>query len=1062
MTKLTVQMLKTVKTSIGSSQFFLCFFLLFQTLLFAQEFEFQLTSTDETCTANGCLQFQAQFNGTTVSPVYTVYRLPDTTNHLTITSANSYCGLQAGTYRVIANISFEGQNYSQQKEVTITANFANLDFGLNAFSEGCGETAALVVMPISGTPSQYEITAGPVTRPLQNSPVFPGLASGTYTVRVFDTCGQAIVHSHTFATQTPGLSHISSPFFMATDCEMASWSQKVIATTFLAYPLTVTYTITGPDGSEINYTGTIASGGYTENDVIFDVELPIGPMFTYEITVRDNCGNEVSRSGEATAGRLSAQVSLVEATCAGNSYQVVGAQSASIVQAPELYPNQLPFVLTADAEGNFPTGFLTPGRYVFEVMVCDEIQTLPLVVTPLGNGPIISVQKGCEIGEASLFIRAIQGTSAAVLLEAPESYDVDLPLDLTGTINSGVIRLGDLPAGIYVFRITNTCNYTERVEINVEGFAYQNNTTVIRHCGTFDLDMQYSDNNSSAPELWLQKWNPLTGQWCHPLTMMPMADGEIDGSSAMQLINQAINYNFSITGQFRIVAGNWVYSADAPQVTCLLPVMEFEFDPAPVIENIYSVSCDDLRFDVVVEATGVAPLQYSIATYNGEIFHFDNGTSPLFTNLAPGIYNFVVTDACSNVSNAFFDTSQPVPFGITESGLCEGQIYELQAPNFPFLQYEWRKEGSNNVLSTNFNLQLNNYSATDLGTYTVTLIAPNTDSCLNRTLSEVVDTIELRPHSGNDLQLSRCSSEAINLQTLLSGIFDTDGIWTNASGETIAASVNLQPGVHQFFYTTSSSCHPDDVAEIEIEILAPIQAPTIAVDGDFCGTQAVTITAVAQEGTTLNWSGPNGFTSNENTLVFENLTAEQTGWYSVKANNESCESDEVQIWVERLSVPEFTILDNCQNEVKQLAVSVEGTTSFNINWSGPNGFTSNANPVSLLGQQPGEYRGEVVFENGCTSAQIIEVATTMCTIPKGVSPNGDAQNDNWDLSGFGENLKVKIFNRYGMCVYEMNNYANQWKGQDKKGNELPSATYYYVVTTAEGESKTGWVYLIRS
>ena len=41
------------------------------------------------------------------------------------------------------------------------------------------------------------------------------------------------------------------------------------------------------------------------------------------------------------------------------------------------------------------------------------------------------------------------------------------------------------------------------------------------------------------------------------------------------------------------------------------------------------------------------------------------------------------------------------------------------------------------------------------------------------------------------------------------------------------------------------------------------------------------------------------------------------------------------------------------------------------------------------------------------------------------------------------------------------NYTDQWKGQTDKGDELPSATYYYVIEFNNGEPKTGWIYLIR-
>jgi flagellar hook assembly protein FlgD len=50
-----------------------------------------------------------------------------------------------------------------------------------------------------------------------------------------------------------------------------------------------------------------------------------------------------------------------------------------------------------------------------------------------------------------------------------------------------------------------------------------------------------------------------------------------------------------------------------------------------------------------------------------------------------------------------------------------------------------------------------------------------------------------------------------------------------------------------------------------------------------------------------------------------------------------------------------------------------------------------------------------------------------------------------------------------MKVYEKSNYINEWGGEDEKGNELPTGTYYYVIEFKDGKDpKTGWIYLNRA
>ncbi|RZJ31259.1 MAG: gliding motility-associated C-terminal domain-containing protein [Flavobacterium sp.] len=128
-------------------------------------------------------------------------------------------------------------------------------------------------------------------------------------------------------------------------------------------------------------------------------------------------------------------------------------------------------------------------------------------------------------------------------------------------------------------------------------------------------------------------------------------------------------------------------------------------------------------------------------------------------------------------------------------------------------------------------------------------------------------------------------------------------------------------------------------------------------------------------------------------------------------------------------------------------------------WTGPENFSASGNPINITGNPPGNYSVAATASGSCGSGAAIDVAGTSCGIPKGVSPNDDGANDTWNLSGL--NVEhVKIFNRYGMLVYEKARDVDEWRGQDKNGNILPTATYYYLVKLASGESKTGWVFLL--
>ncbi|WP_339622500.1 choice-of-anchor J domain-containing protein [uncultured Winogradskyella sp.] len=111
---------------------------------------------------------------------------------------------------------------------------------------------------------------------------------------------------------------------------------------------------------------------------------------------------------------------------------------------------------------------------------------------------------------------------------------------------------------------------------------------------------------------------------------------------------------------------------------------------------------------------------------------------------------------------------------------------------------------------------------------------------------------------------------------------------------------------------------------------------------------------------------------------------------------------------------------------------------------------------------PLEFTITVTFGD-CSVTQTFATERLSCKdIPRGISPDGNNKNDNFDLTGFGVN-KLSIFNRYGTEVYKFSGlYSNQWFGQTNDGKELPSGTYFYSIHKDDGSSLTGWVFINRA
>ena len=100
--------------------------------------------------------------------------------------------------------------------------------------------------------------------------------------------------------------------------------------------------------------------------------------------------------------------------------------------------------------------------------------------------------------------------------------------------------------------------------------------------------------------------------------------------------------------------------------------------------------------------------------------------------------------------------------------------------------------------------------------------------------------------------------------------------------------------------------------------------------------------------------------------------------------------------------------------------------------------------------------GYLICNNtGCDNATVtIEVQCDGVEVYTGFSPNGDGWNDVFFIANIESkpNNLLRVFNRWGNLVYEINGYKNNWNG-NWNGKLLPDGTYFYILEITE-EDKT--------
>jgi gliding motility-associated-like protein len=114
--------------------------------------------------------------------------------------------------------------------------------------------------------------------------------------------------------------------------------------------------------------------------------------------------------------------------------------------------------------------------------------------------------------------------------------------------------------------------------------------------------------------------------------------------------------------------------------------------------------------------------------------------------------------------------------------------------------------------------------------------------------------------------------------------------------------------------------------------------------------------------------------------------------------------------------------------------------------------------VTITAKQSGDNN----WKSAADMDQLIVTLPSFDNISSLFTPNNDGINDNWhipDLIQYGI-AHVKVYNRYGVLVFESKSYDNEWDGS-WHNLALPAASYYYIIDSSTRGIITGIVNILR-
>lgn len=105
--------------------------------------------------------------------------------------------------------------------------------------------------------------------------------------------------------------------------------------------------------------------------------------------------------------------------------------------------------------------------------------------------------------------------------------------------------------------------------------------------------------------------------------------------------------------------------------------------------------------------------------------------------------------------------------------------------------------------------------------------------------------------------------------------------------------------------------------------------------------------------------------------------------------------------------------------------------------------------------------------NGCPdidSVTITIIDPPLVKIPNIITPNGDNENETWNLIDIPDLFlyTIVISDRQGKRVYDSENYKNDWSATDFNGNDLPNGVYFYYMNNRQtNQLYRGYIQVIR-
>jgi gliding motility-associated-like protein len=553
---------------------------------------------------------------------------------------------------------------------------------------------------------------------------------------------------------------------------------------------------------------------------------------------------------------------------------------------------------------------------------------------------------------------------------------------LSGTGSGGTISWFNVPTGGTALGTGNSYNAGALTAGNYTFYVQENNGT----CNSLRVPvLALVNSNPSAPVT-----TPATICDGESATLSASGTGSLNWYTDAALTNLVFTGNTYSTPALSVNTNYYVVSTNANGCSSSSTSVLVSINALPAAPTSSNASiCSGSTATLTASGSGGTISWYADATASNLLATAANyTTSPLTQNTSFYVQETSASGCKSAVTivNVTIDALPNAP-AATSITACEGASVSLSGigsgtGDLVFYNASLVEIGRVTMSAGNTQGSFNIGTLT-AGTYNY-FVAEDNGNCLSASTSIVVTVSSgpVAPTVNNDGPA--CEGETIFVQasTVPGAVYN----WTGPNGfsstiqNLMLSNVSLaNAGVYTLSIQLNGCASTSSSTTVSVNSL-PLISGSISNNGPLCEGDTLFLNAPVLTGVNYQWTGPNGFTDNQQLTGIVNVNeVDHQGFYTlvVLDQNTGCESAPLSTLVQIVSLPQAGMATAngplCEGNTLNLNVSeVFGAT---YSWTGPDGFSSSVrnpqiNNVSTLNS--GTY-SVVVERNGCSSTVSVDV-----------------------------------------------------------------------------------------